>query len=678
MKKPSHSFNSPCNQKLACTVSAAALMLGVSSAATIGLHFQADYCASTPYSGFPVTMTAFGVASNGWENLTPMPSGYGCSPVNWTYTLSETIDTTTSTGGLNPLPNGSLSLTWSASTANYSGFFGYGDPGFAPPPYYSHPNTHPPIPVPSGESQVYLTFLRDGINFGPSPSNPGGPNPDNNQPPYVVDITGLNSVFTNTPFVIELMASSDSLYDLTNAFVIDVTHSLTNSVSYPNISPVNVQNGFGEPWLRGVGGGLSTASAPVNGDHVRITPAHPQHIVGPPAANFAATISGFIITDKPVVTMSPQSVLAGPGDTVQLSAYAIGVPPLACQWRLGGHPIAGATNFSYTFTNTTLADGGNYDVMVTNLYGATTSLMATVTVDSLMLTPTNEVVFDSNPANPQRDGLNMGASWEASNSDGIVTRTGVMSFVGTNANGVTVIGSPNFNVATGTITFWMRSSGVDPNAMGFFGLGASLFCQPTGQSANDFLILQSAGGNLNFYAPQDANYFASAASVSDNLWHFVALVFDQSAAGGAAFYVDGVSDSTNANLSSWSWPTGNPIEIAYSSDLGWGDYTGLLDDVRFYSRQLSPTEISSVYNSGALVDTNALQMQLNFTAAPGGGCTLTWQESSAVLQSAPAVNGPFQDVPNASSPYIVVSTAHQQFFRYRYVPTSVVSNPYLM
>ncbi len=59
-------------KKIACTVSAAALMLGVSSAATIGLHFQDTYCYDNSYSGFLVTMTAFGIQSNGWENLTPM------------------------------------------------------------------------------------------------------------------------------------------------------------------------------------------------------------------------------------------------------------------------------------------------------------------------------------------------------------------------------------------------------------------------------------------------------------------------------------------------------------------------------------------------------------------------------------------------------------------------------
>jgi hypothetical protein len=658
-------------------------MLGVSSAATIGLHFQVNYCASTPYSGFPVTMTAFGVASNGWENLTPMPSGYGCGgSVTWIYTLSETIDTTTATNGLNPLPNGSLSLTWTAATANYSGFFGYGDLGFAGPPDYSNPGNHPPIPVPSGESQVYLSFLRDGINFGPSPSNPGGANPDNDLPPYVVDITGLKSLFTNTPFVIELMASSDSLYGLTNAFVIDVTNNLTNSVSYPNFPPVNIQNGFGAPWLRGVSGGLSTASAVVNGDHVRITPAQPQHIVGPPAINNAATISGFIITDKPVVTMSPQPVLAGPWDTVQLSAYAIGVPPLACQWRLGGHSIPGATNLSYTFTNSTLAAGGDYDVVVTNLYGATTSQVATVTADLLALTPTNGIVLDSNPANPQRNGFNMGAAWEASSSDGTVTRTGVMSLVGTNTNGITVLDSANFNAATGTITFWMRSPGVDLNAQGFLSDAAALFCQPTGSAGKDFLIGQEvpdSGGNLLFDAPQvGINAFSSVASVSDNRWHFVALTFDQSASGGAAFFIDGALDSTNGNAGSWSWTAGQPLEIGYSSDADWGDYTGLLDDVRFYSRELSSAEISSIYHSGALVDTNALQMELNFTAAPDGGYSLMWQESSAVLQSSPNVNGPFEDVPGAISPYVIVPTAAHQFFRYRYAPQSVISNPYLM
>ena len=60
-----------------CTVSAAALMLGVSQAATVGFNFQANYCYSAGYSGAVVTATAFGIGTNGWENLTQILPGMG-------------------------------------------------------------------------------------------------------------------------------------------------------------------------------------------------------------------------------------------------------------------------------------------------------------------------------------------------------------------------------------------------------------------------------------------------------------------------------------------------------------------------------------------------------------------------------------------------------------------------
>ena len=55
----------------------------------------------------------------------------------------------------------------------------------------------------------------------------------------------------------------------------------------------------------------------------------PKTAVPPTDYNNAGNIAGFIITDQPVVTMSPNSAKANPGDTVALSAYAIGVPPVS-------------------------------------------------------------------------------------------------------------------------------------------------------------------------------------------------------------------------------------------------------------------------------------------------------------------------------------------------------------
>src|SRR5882672_2257791 len=165
-------------RKVACTVSAAALMLGVSEAASIGFNLQVDYCGFSAAYRNNVTATAFGIPATGWENLTPMMTGFADFPCDQLgYTLSEVINTNSSTGGLNPLPNGSLSLTWSAPTANWSDFGGYGRPG----PYYDF--LVPPV-IP-GEGEVYAGFTRDGINSGP-PNNDA----DNTSglPPYRIDI----------------------------------------------------------------------------------------------------------------------------------------------------------------------------------------------------------------------------------------------------------------------------------------------------------------------------------------------------------------------------------------------------------------------------------------------------------------------------------------------------------
>jgi len=146
--------HSPVKQSV-CAVSAAALMLGVSQAATVGFNFQTHYSSADSYSGAVVTAPAFGIATNGWESLPPMDTGYSCVSSATYYTLTQTIGTTNSGAGLNPLPNGSLNLTWSAYTANVSGFAGYD----RPPPYFFGGNSYKP-----GNEQVYWGFLRDRVN----------------------------------------------------------------------------------------------------------------------------------------------------------------------------------------------------------------------------------------------------------------------------------------------------------------------------------------------------------------------------------------------------------------------------------------------------------------------------------------------------------------------------------
>ncbi len=634
-------------------------MLGVSQAATVGFNFQTHYCSAASYNGAVVTAPAFGIDTNGWENLALMDTGYSC-PADY-YTLTNTIDKTSSGAGLNPLPNGSLTVVWSGYTANVSGFGGYTRSG---PHYTFGGNGYKP-----GNEQVYWGFIRDGVNFGPG-SSAG----DNSQPGYSIDVTGLKSLFTNSSFAVQLIASSDSMQYLTNAFIIDATANTTQSVVYPSTPPVNDVGDTA--WIRGIGGGLSTASGAVDTDHLRIIgnrAAHAGHKTS--GYNFASTISGFIITDKPVITMSPQPVVVSPGDTIIWSGYACGVPPLSYQWRKNGAPIAGATTSSYGITNVSAANFASFDLMVSNAYGV--AISSPVSVDGLSMVAGNNYTAGSNTAGPQEDGLVSAAKWLAVSADSAgITRTGVMSFTATNLAQIVVSGSTNFDAATGTLMFWMRSSGFNSTNANH----ATIFDRLNG---NGMVVFQNPDGTVELQCSQKAQDL-TLANLSDDKWHQIAVTYDQSAAGQVTVYVDGQLVTSSGNASAWSWQPGQEIELGLSHDTNnYQAFNGLLDDVRMYNRVLTQAEITSAFGS-ALVDTATLVLDLDFGAPPGSGVTLKWLSPDAILQSADSVSGPYTDVPGAVSPRPIATPSSGQssaakFYRYRgHVPITIVSNPYLM
>ncbi|HLH56622.1 MAG TPA: LamG-like jellyroll fold domain-containing protein [Verrucomicrobiae bacterium] len=657
MKRFRYGNGRPQVKQTVCAVSAAALMLGVSQAATVGFNFQAHYCASDSYSGAVVTGPAFGIGTNSWESLPQMDTGYSCpSPVAY-YTLTQSISTTNSGGGLNPLPNGRLNVTWSAYTANVSGFGGYDR---SPPNFTFGGNGYNP-----GNEQVYWGFLRDGVNFGP-----GSSKGDNNQPGYDIDITGLKSLFTNSSFAVQLIASSDSMQYLTNAFIIDATANTTQSVVYPS-TPAVVNVGD-TSWVRGIGGGLSTSSGALNTDHIKIIGNRAAH-GGDKTNGFnaASTISGFIITDKPVITMPPQQVVVSPGDTVTWSGYACGTPPLSYQWRKDGVPIAGATASAYSITNVLGKNLGMYQLVVSNAYGVAAA--APVTVDTLTAVGGNNFTVDTNPKGPPQDGLVNGATWVATNTDtASKTRTGVMKFNAAHPDQIFISGSTNFDAATGTVMFWVRSAGLANTNN-----PATLFDRLNG---NGLALFQNPDGTIGIKAPPGtAQDLSSSAKISDDKWHQIAVTYDQAANGQLVVYIDGQLDGSSGNAAAWSWQPAQPIELGLSHDTNsYGGFNGLLDDVRVYDRVLTATEITAAFG-GALVDTNALTMNLTFDAPSSAGVTLKWQTSDAILQSADNVTGPYKDVPGAVSPHPAAQRSSVKFYRYHgHSPKNVVSNPYLM
>ncbi len=119
---------------------------------------------------------------------------------------------------------------------------------------------------------------------------------------------------------------------------------------------------------------------------------------GLPAGTYAAAIlsTGEVVplTVSPSITTQPQSMTNIVGTGGSFNVAASGTAPLSYQWRLNSANLAGATGTSLAFASVQTTNAGSYTVVVTNVAGALTSGVATLTVwapPAITVQPTNRV-----------------------------------------------------------------------------------------------------------------------------------------------------------------------------------------------------------------------------------------------------------------------------------------------
>ena len=96
-----------------------------------------------------------------------------------------------------------------------------------------------------------------------------------------------------------------------------------------------------------------------------------------------AVYHGYEFLLGPTITDQPDSLTIVSGQTANFSVAATGTPPLSYQWRFNGANIANETNTSLAVNNATIANAGDYDVIVSNMSGSVTSVVAVLTVQQL-------------------------------------------------------------------------------------------------------------------------------------------------------------------------------------------------------------------------------------------------------------------------------------------------------
>ena len=82
----------------------------------------------------------------------------------------------------------------------------------------------------------------------------------------------------------------------------------------------------------------------------------------------------------PIITQQPVGQTVLPGTNVTFSVGLFFATPFSYQWTSNNVPVPGATNATFTLTNVSLSDSGNYAVLVTNDFGSEWSSNAVLSV----------------------------------------------------------------------------------------------------------------------------------------------------------------------------------------------------------------------------------------------------------------------------------------------------------
>ncbi len=166
---------------------------------------------------------------------------------------------------------------------------------------------------------------------------------------------------------------------------------------------------------------------------------------------------------------------------------------------------------------------------------------------------------------------------------------------------------------------------------------------------------------LNTYGPSMIEVH-SADLMLDNTWHHTAFTYDgSSTAAGVHVYLDGV-ESTGGQTDRLDGSFLSPdaeFNIGTRQNGTAHNFHGNIAEVSVWKAALTPENIASIYLNGVPV---AARPKFTKIGTTGNGIKIEWT-GSGVLQSAPTVTGPWNNVAGASTPFSETRTGTAKFYR---------------
>lgn len=167
---------------------------------------------------------------------------------------------------------------------------------------------------------------------------------------------------------------------------------------------------------------------------------------------------------------------------------------------------------------------------------------------------------------------------------------GAYDFSGSN-NWLTIPNESQFDFTNNfSVNFWMKTNSGFTNAW-------ETFVAKGDSSWGTTRYNTTAEATFTTFSPGANDVHGG--TVNNNAWHHVAVTYDNSY---KKVYVDGVQVASSAFSATVSQNNLN-VRLGFNEEFPSGDYTGWLDDVRIYSKALTPSEVQTDMNTAVSTST---------------------------------------------------------------------------
>jgi hypothetical protein len=206
----------------------------------------------------------------------------------------------------------------------------------------------------------------------------------------------------------------------------------------------------------------------------------------------------------------------------------------------------------------------------------------------------------------------------------------------------------------GTIIGWFNLAAL-PSTLGhFFTIAAESY------NGNDFDVQIETDNKLKFYTDAGSSTIDPTPFTAGNLntWYFFAATFNTNLS--RSIYLNGSLVANSVPGGSHNPALGGQFSIGASTVWPGRYFDGSIDEVAVFNRALSAAEISTLYSAGQGIAFIPLNIQRS-----GSNVIVSWTDPTSLffLQSAPALNGIFSNVPGAASPYTRTASGGPLFFK---------------